>query len=131
MFRPGKEMTLPDALSRYHPQPGPEITLNMAIHHTHLTSQRNTAFQDLIAADPELWELSQMIIDGWTEGASDVPKNLRKYLSRASTLTVEDGPILWGEALLITESEWAQVLQKLHNGHQGITKINPWPKDIE
>ena len=31
-------MTLPDALSRYHPQPGPEIP----------------AFQDAIVVDPEL-----------------------------------------------------------------------------
>ena len=53
-FRPGKEMTLPDALSRYHPQPGPEMPLDIAIHHTHLKPQRKTAFQHVIAADPEL-----------------------------------------------------------------------------
>ena len=35
-FRPRQEITLPDALSRYHPQPGPEI------------------LQNVIAADPEL-----------------------------------------------------------------------------
>ena len=38
-FRPGKEMTLPDALSRYHPQPEPEIPQDIAIDHTHLTTQ--------------------------------------------------------------------------------------------
>ena len=32
-------MTLPDALSIYHPQPGPEIALDIAIHHAHLTTQ--------------------------------------------------------------------------------------------
>ena len=46
-------MTLPDALSRYT-QPGPEILLDIAIHHTCLTTQQKTAFQDAIAADPEL-----------------------------------------------------------------------------
>ena len=57
------------------------------------------------------------------------------------TPTVEDGLILQGEALLILESEWVQVIQQLHDGHQGITKMNlqaknviNWPrmaKDIE
>ena len=108
-------MTLPDALSRYHPQLGPQILLDIAIHHTHLTTRRKTTFQDAITADPELWALSQMIIDGWPEDASDVPKNLGKYFAHASTLTIEDGLILQGEALLIPKSEWEQVLQQLHN----------------
>ena len=47
-------MALSDALSRYHPQSGPEIPLDIAIHHTHLTTQWKTAFLDAIAADPEL-----------------------------------------------------------------------------
>ena len=49
-----KEKTLPNALSRYHPQSGPEIPLDIAIHHIHLTTQGKTTFQDAIAADPEL-----------------------------------------------------------------------------
>ena len=72
-------MTLPDALSRYHPQPGPEIPLDIAIYHTHLTTQQKTAFHDAIAANSELQVLSQMIINGWLEDASNAPKNLRKY----------------------------------------------------
>ena len=38
----------------YHPQPGPEIPLDIAIHHTHLTTQQKTTFQDATAAYPEL-----------------------------------------------------------------------------
>ena len=71
-----------------------------------------------------------MIIDGWPEDASDVPKTLRKYFSHASTLAVENELIPLGEALLIPESEWAQVLQQLHDGHQGITKTNLWTKNV-
>ena len=64
----------------------------------------------------------KMIINRWPEDASDVLKHLRKYFLHASTMTLEDGLILWGEALLIAESEWAQVLQQLHDEHWGITK---------
>ena len=62
--------------------------------------------------------------------ASYVPKNMRKYFSHASTLTVEDGLILWGEALLILESKWVQVIQQLHDGHQDTTKMNLWAKNV-
>ena len=123
-YQPGKEMTLADALSRYHPQPAPEIPLDIAIHHTHLTTQCKTAFQNAIMTDPELHALSQMIIDGWPEDTSEVPKHLRKHFTHASTLAIEDRPILKGEALLVPESEQDQVLCQLHDGHQGITKTN-------
>ena len=58
-------------------------------------------------------------IDGWPEDVFDVQKNLRKYFSHASTLTVEDILILQGEALLIPESKWAQVLQQQHEWISG------------
>ena len=97
-------MTLPDALSRYHPQPGPEIALDIAIHNAHLTTQQKTAFQEAITADPELQALAQTIIDGWPEDANEVPKSLCKK-KHTSTLSMEDGLILKGEALLIPETE--------------------------
>ena len=64
-YRPGKEMILADALSKCHQQPGPEIPLDITIHHTQLTTQCKSAFQDAISADPELKALAHMIIDGW------------------------------------------------------------------
>ena len=63
------------------------------------------AFQEAIAADPELQALAQTIIDGWPEDANEVPKSLCKYFTHASTLSVEDGLILKGEALLISETK--------------------------
>ena len=65
-----------------------------------------------------------MIINGWPEDTSEVPKHLRKYFTHACTLVVEDGLILKGVALLIPESERDQVLCQLHDGHQEITKTN-------
>ena len=74
--------------------------------------------------------LSQMIFNGWPENASDVPMNLRKNLSHASTLTVEGGIILQGEVLLIPGSKWPKVLPQLHNRHQGIIKMNLWAQNV-
>ena len=38
-------------------------------------------------------------------------------------MTVEDGIILWGEAILVPPpTERGEILQQIHEGHQGITK---------
>ena len=108
-------MILTDALSRYHPQPGPEIQLDIIIHHTQLTTQHKSTFQDAISADKELKALAQIIIDEWPEDTSEVPENLWQYFTHASTLTIEDGLILKEEALLFPDSEQEQVLRQLHN----------------
>ena len=62
-----------------------------------------------------------MIIDLWPEDASDVPMKLRKYFSHASTLTVKMY-LSYGVKQYWSQNLMAQVLQQLHNGHQGISK---------
>ena len=47
-----------------------------------------------------------MITDGWPEDTPEMPKILQKSFMYASNLTVEDGLILKGEALLVPDSEW-------------------------
>ena len=59
---------------------------------------------------------------GWPENASDVPNALRPYHNHRDELTVEDGLILKGEALVIPPVEREKILHKIHEGHQGITK---------
>ena len=36
-------------------------------------------------------------------------------------MTVEDGIILRGEAILVPPAERGEILQQIHEGHQGIT----------
>ena len=44
---PGKEMALPDTLSQFSPHPGPDIPLDIAIHHACLSPERKEAFQQV------------------------------------------------------------------------------------
>ena len=44
-YHPGKEMALPDTPSHFKPKPGPEITLDTAIHHGHLSPVQKEALQ--------------------------------------------------------------------------------------
>ena len=85
--------------------------------------------------------LADMIITGWPDDIKVVPCPLCPYWQHQETLTIEDGLVLHGEALIIPPSEREKILQQLHQFHQGTTKAQLfacgcvfWPginKDIE
>ena len=121
-YRPGREMLVADTLSRYTPMPAPEVALDLAIHHMHITPEKKLAFQQSIQDDPLLRSLAETIIAGWPEDIKDLPNALRPYHTYRDVMTVEDGLILCGEALIIPPSERGKVLESIHEGHLGISK---------
>ena len=117
-YCPGKEMVIPDTLSRFSPRPGPDFPLDIAIHHARLQRSLPTS----LVNDPEMWALADLIITGWPEDIKEVPHPLRPYWQNQETLTIEDGLVLRGEALIIPPAKRERTLHKLHQFHQGITK---------
>ena len=121
-YCPGKEMVIPDTLSRFSPQPGPDLPLDIAIHHAHITPDCKEAFQQAFINDPEMRALANLIVAGWPKDIKEVPCPLCPYWQYHETLTIEDGLVLQGEALVIPPAERERVLHQLHQFHQGITK---------
>ena len=66
--------------------------------------------------------LADIIISGWPNDIKEVPCPLHPYWQHHESLTVEDGLMFCGEALIIPPSERERVLGTLHQPHQGITK---------
>ena len=93
-YHPGKEMVLPDTLSWFSPHPGPNIPLDIAIHHAHLSPERKEAFQQALVSDPKMCVLANMIITGWPNNIKVVPCPLCPYWQHWETLTIEDGLVL-------------------------------------
>ena len=122
IYHPGREMLVADTLSHYAPMPAPEVALDLAIHHVHITPEKKLAFQQSIQDDPLLRSLAETIIAGWPEDIKDLPNALRPYHTYRDVMTVEDGLILRGEALIIPPSERGKVLESIHEGHLGISK---------
>ena len=75
-YRPGREMLVADTLSRYAPLTAPEVALDLAIHHVHITPEKKKAFQQCIQEDPLLRSLAETIITGWPEDVTDLPNAL-------------------------------------------------------
>ena len=121
-YCPGKEMVIPDTLSWFSPQPGPDLPLNITIHHTHIMPDCKQAFQQAFVNDPEMQALANLIVTGWPKDIKEVPHPLHPYWQHRETLTIKDGLVLWGEALVIPPAKRERVLHQLHQFHQGITK---------
>ena len=115
-YSPGKEMVLLDSLSHFHPKPGPEIALDIAIHHADLSSVQKDALQLASDMDVEKHALADIIISGWPDDIKEVPYPLCPYWQNCESLTVEVRLVFHGEALII------KVPGALHQSYQGITK---------
>ena len=121
-YHPSKDMVLPNTLSQFSPRPGPDIPLDITIHHACLSPERKEAFQQAFVSIPQMCALTNMIITGWPNNIKAVPCPLCPYWQHQETLTIEDGLILYGEDLIVPPSEWERILQQLHLFHQGTTK---------
>ena len=53
-YHPGKEMVIPDTLSHFSPRPGPDLPLDIAIHHACITLDCKEAFQQAFVNNPEM-----------------------------------------------------------------------------
>ena len=62
----GKEMVLPDTLSCFKSKPGPEIALDITIHHACLSPVQKEALQLAFETDFEMCTLAD-IISGWAQ----------------------------------------------------------------
>ena len=121
-YHPGKEMVIPDTLSWFSPWPGPDLPLDIAIHHARIMPDCKEAFQQAFFNDPEMRALADLIITGWPKDIKEVPLPLHPYWQHRETLTIKDGLVLQGEALMIPPAERERSLHQLHQFHQGITK---------
>ena len=72
-------MVIPDTLSWFSPQPGPDLPLDIAIHHTHIMPDCKEAFQQAFVNDPEMWSLADLIITGWPKDIKEIPHPFCPY----------------------------------------------------
>ena len=122
-YKPGKEMLLADAMSRLKPIPGEPIELEeVHIRHVQFSDTKITKLQEATNADPELSALSEIVYQGWPDNQQMIPKLLRKYWSYRDELSIENGLIMKGQRIIIPKDQRPEILEKLHEAHQGIVK---------
>ena len=76
----------------------------------------------LLLATNKMHALANMIITSWPNDIKVVPHPIHPYWQHQETLTIKDGLVLHGEALIVPPAERDRVLQQLHQFHQETTK---------
>jgi len=141
-YKPGTEMLLADPMSRLKPLPSEESLdlQNVCLVWFSADTKLDTLKQDT-SSDPELLALREIICSGWAEKQKRVPVQLRKYWAYRDELSIENGLVLKGEPVVISESQRSDIKERIHLAHQGVGKCQLrarsrvfWPninKDIE
>ena len=111
------------------------------VHLVHFGAQKLQELKEKTGCDETLAELRDVIVTGWPSHRKGLPPSLRPYWSCRDELAVEDGLVLKGERVVIPQRMREDILQKIHEGHQGQVKCKLrakecvyWPdihKDIE
>ena len=71
--------------------------------------------------DTLLSRVLQFTLSGWPDRCDD-PK-LKPFHSRRMELSTHDGCILWGNRIVIHLPARTQVLDELHAGHPGVSRM--------
>lgn len=131
-YVPGKQLVIADTLSR-HPQL--EMTRDVA----ELTSELE-AYEEAVRdewpvspskldmirqntlKDDELRSVEHYVLGGWPQYSSEVPLKVKAFYSHRDQLTVSQGLVLYNNRIVIPKSMRMEILERIHDGHQGIVK---------
>ena len=137
-FRPTESHSNADALSRLplqhadEPVPAvPETVLLLdQLDEGPFTAQQVKYYT---ARDPCLSQVLTFVQNGWPDRVSE--ESLKPYWRCRSELSVQFGCIMWGYRVIVPPQGRATVLQELHGGHPGMTRMKSlacgivwWPK---
>ena len=147
-WKPGKEMYLPDTLSRaYLPQCSTtlEDEIQVEVHDVRnnlpVSESWYKTFVEETRQDDQLCRLVEVIRKGWPSRKRSTVRLVQEFWNYRDELSEIDGVILYGHRLVVPMSLRKVMLDKIHAGHMGIVKCKArasqsifWPginKEIE
>ena len=131
-YKPGADHSNADLLSRLPlsesvsnvPLPGETVLLMETLQGSPVTAAQIKAWTD---KDPILSRVRNLVLKGWQEMNQD---SLRPYEQRKNELSIEDGCVLWGCRVVIPSVGREKVLEELHAGHPGISRMKSLARGV-
>ena len=120
IYKPGKEMTLADRLSRFPSnKENTLIELHQNIQHLTFTSDRINIIRGLIERDPILSTVYLFTLNGWPDRISKVPRIARQFWGARDELSIGEDLLMKGNCICTTPELYDRSLHELHKMHLG------------
>ena len=136
-YVPGSEPSVADALSRAYLEetkesliPDLEVDKVQRTAHLPISHERYCEFQQASAADPTLQVVSTVIRNGWPCHKQELPLAVREYGSCKDEISAIDGLLFKAQKLIFLQCKRKEMLQLIHESHQGIVKCKQRGRDI-
>ena len=122
--RPGKDMVLPDALSRLSTAENFLIPdLKISVHSlVEVTDSRLKQLVEDTANDTVLQRLLSVFQTGWPQSIKALHKDVRPYWSIRDDISFLDGLLMCGSRIIVPTVARKRTLETIHEGHQGEVK---------
>ena len=122
-YCPGKEMVVPDTLSRLPTdKDSSTIDLDIRVDLVQFSTQRIASLKHATNTDPVLTKLGQVIATGWPTSQKELSPELRQFWSFRDELSIENGLVLKSHRIVIPKSQRSVILEQLHYAHLGNEK---------
>lgn len=130
-YVPGKELHVPDMLSRAcsvtsSPSASEKLLTDEADYQVHVVIQNlkcsnymHAKIKSTTINDSELSQVKQFILNEWPQYSHDCPENTKLYWPIRAELSFYDGYILFHDRIVVPRALRAEILNRLHTGHQG------------
>jgi hypothetical protein len=124
IYKPGKEMYLPDTLSRAYAvnknQKSQPFEFVLAMESLSIRPNRLEELRRSTDEDKTMQELKYRILNGWPDKKEDLPEEIRGYHTIRDELTTLNGLLFKGERILVPYTQRKILKEKLHESHMGV-----------
>ena len=84
--------------------------------------------QAATSKDPILSQVYSYTARGWPDTAHSIPEKVKPFFNKCLQLSITNGCLLWGLRVVIPPQYQEAVLQLLHEGHPGMSRMKSLAK---
>jgi hypothetical protein len=129
VYKPGKELFIADALSRNYLEETKEtLVQELEVNGVHLTAhlpispEKYQEFQKATADDVVMQAVQDAVLEGWPKNKANTQAEIKPYWTCKDEISCVDGLLFKGNKLIVPKSLPPQMLDIIHESHQGIVK---------
>ena len=142
VYKKGKDIPVADALSRITPMDPedniqlPIIAINMittnivmSVHPQDTFSKKLDQLRKSTVQNNQLTRISRYINTGFPCDKKNLPTDLQELWNHREVLSIESGLITCGNRITVSKEMRAEMLQYIHEGHQGKKRCLLWARN--